>query len=205
MNRNERASSRAAAGTLATRHVTVNGGHRAVHGPVGSRARVTHGMVFMAILVAVDAPEPDGSSIAASNRDEAVHRWPGARSNPDGLYSWTGGTRWMHNVTQTGTPVEVIFSEVDEMWGVPVDDIAASSATLDRPYVGRPVHVADTRLQAWLLDLDGMRVAILVKSFTDSDPALVAEAEAIVESIRVESTESGHRLVFRLLEGWDSG
>jgi hypothetical protein len=111
----------------------------------------------------------------------------------------------MHNVTPAGTPVEVIFGEAGETWAIPVEDIASASVTLDGPYVGRPVRVADTRLQAWLIDLDGMRVAILVKSFTDSDPALVAEAEAIIESIRVESTESGHRLVFRLLEGWDSG
>jgi hypothetical protein len=111
----------------------------------------------------------------------------------------------MHNVTHAGTPVEISCGEADEAWAILVGDIASASGDLDGRFVGRPVHVADTRVQAWLLDLDGKRVAILVKSFTDSDPALVAEAEAIIESIRAEPTESGHRLVYRLLEGWDSG
>ncbi|HZW01218.1 MAG TPA: hypothetical protein VFF55_06580 [Candidatus Deferrimicrobium sp.] len=59
---------------------------------------------------------------------------------------------------------------------------------------------------AWLIDVDGARVAVIIKSFPDSDPALVAEAEAVVESIRVEPTRAGasHR-VFSLPEGWDSG
>ena len=59
--------------------------------------------------------------------------------------------------------------------------------------------------ELWLLDIDGTRVAIQLDSFPDTDPALLAEARAVIESIVVEPTESGHRLVFRLLEGWDSG
>ena len=57
----------------------------------------------------------------------------------------------------------------------------------------------------WLLDVEGTRIAVLLDSFPDTDPALVVEARAVIESIVVEPTESGHRLVFRLLEGWDSG
>ena len=68
-----------------------------------------------------------------------------------------------------------------------------------------PARVLDLPTEVWLLDVEGTRVAILLSSFPDTDPALVAEAQAVIESIVVEPTESGHRLVFRLLEGWDSG
>jgi hypothetical protein len=188
-----------------------------MHDAIGSPGRAARGVLLVAILAATVAPatsvalaadaspEP-GASTADAPSGEVVHGWPGARRNPDGLYSWTGGPRWMHNVTHAGAPVEIIFGEADEAWAIPVEDIASASVDLDGPFVGRPVHVADTRLQAWLLDLDGDRVAILVKSFTDSDPALVVEAEAIIESIRVDRSDAGvPRLVFRLLEGWDSG
>ena len=60
----------------------------------------------------------------------------------------------------------------------------------------------DVQTQMWLLDIDGTRVAILLNSFPDTDPALVAEAEAVIESIVVEPAgdEAVRRLVFRLLD-----
>ena len=64
---------------------------------------------------------------------------------------------------------------------------------------------AEVHTEMWLLDVEGTRVAILLDSYPDTDPALVDEARAVIESIVVEPTDSGHRLVFRLLEGWDSG
>ena len=63
----------------------------------------------------------------------------------------------------------------------------------------------DARTETWLLDVDGTVVVILLDSYPDTDPSLVAEARAVIESIVAEPTDSGHRLVFRLLEGWDSG
>ena len=48
-------------------------------------------------------------------------------------------------------------------------------------------------------------VAMVLDWFAATDPALVTEARAVIESIVADPTESGHRLVFRLMEGWDSG
>jgi hypothetical protein len=82
-----------------------------------------------------------------------------------------------------------------------------AGADLDGPYSETPELAADVRLHAWLLDVDGTRVVVIVKSFPDTDPSLAAEAKAIVESIRVEpiGTGSGRRVVFSLPAGWDSG
>ena len=57
------------------------------------------------------------------------------------------------------------------------------------------------------MDVDGAQVAIIIRSFPDTPPALVDEAEAVVESITVRPTEDGDgsRLVFELQDGWDSG
>ena len=51
------------------------------------------------------------------------------------------------------------------------------------------------------------QVVFLVRSSSDAPPALVAEAEAVIESIRAEPTETsaGYRLVFELPAGWDNG
>jgi hypothetical protein len=72
----------------------------------------------------------------------------------------------------------------------------------DAPF-DRPARVGNAEM--WLLDVEGTRVAIVLDSYPDTDPALVDEARAVIESIVVEPTDSGHRLVFRLLAGWDSG
>ncbi len=72
----------------------------------------------------------------------------------------------------------------------------------DGPF-DRPARMGSTEM--WLLDVEGSRVAIVLDSYVYTDPALVDEARAVIESIVVEPTETGHRLVFWLLEGWDSG
>ncbi len=86
-------------------------------------------------------------------------------------------------------------------------DIGLAGADLDGPYSEIPEPAVDVRLQTWLLDIDGSRVVVIVKSFPDTDPSLVAEAKAIVESIYVEpgGDGGGRRVVFSLPAGWDSG
>jgi hypothetical protein len=136
----------------------------------------------------------------------AIRGWPGARSgnNPAGLYSWfPGGRRWMHNVGG----VEITFDTLDEPYDLPVETVAVAGADLGGPYPAVPERVADVRLQAWRLDVGDSRVVVVVKSFPHTPPSLVAEAEAVVESIRVEPADNilGYRLVFELPGGWDSG
>jgi hypothetical protein len=145
----------------------------------------------------------------APDASSTVHGWVGARGGPAGLYSWPeGGRSWMHNVSVEGSgPIEITFGTLDAPYGIPVDDIGLAGAHLAGSYRERPERVTDVRMQAWILDVDASRVVIIVKAFPDTAPALVAEAEAIVRSIRVErsDTSAGHRLVFELPAGWDSG
>jgi hypothetical protein len=90
-------------------------------------------------------------------------------------------------VPDEGTSVELSFTTVPEPFELPP----------------RPTGV---RVRTWLVDLDGQTVAITVRSRRDAPPALVDEAEAIVESVRVDlDGPGGPRLLFDLTEGWDVG
>jgi hypothetical protein len=148
---------------------------------------------------------------------ETVHGWPGGNPAPAGLYAWNvkdtyknwRRLNWMHKVPETGGSVELTFFA-----GTPPDRPTIESHAVWRPYVmedgpfDHPTRMDnDVRTEIWLLDVEGMRVAILLDSFSETDPALLAEARAVVDSIVVEpSTEDAPpRLVFRLEEGWDAG
>jgi hypothetical protein len=161
------------------------------------------GTVSGAALATDASPEPISSPVDASPVAETIHGWPGTRSEPGGLYSWVlpangrSWTSWMHKVPATWTDtapnsVELTFYAAEPLAPLPVMGHAAR-------------YSPDVHTEMWLFDVDGTMVAILIDSFPDTDSALVAEARAVVESIVIEPTESGHRLVFRLLEGWDSG
>jgi hypothetical protein len=78
---------------------------------------------------------------------------------------------------------------------------------LGGPFTDAPERRADVRVQAWFVDLDGQTVVIMVKSLPNTPPGLVAEAEAVVASIRVDRDcgGAGPRLLFDLPEGWDTG
>jgi hypothetical protein len=151
--------------------------------------------------VEMDAsPEPGAPPVDASPVAETVHGWPGTRSEPAGLYSWAlpaRGRSWMHKVPATWTGAAPNSVELTFYAAKPLDllEIMGHAAR----------YSPDVRTEMRLLDVEGTMVAILIDSFPDTDPALVAEARAVVESIVIEPRDSGHRLVFRLLEGWDSG
>jgi hypothetical protein len=103
----------------------------------------------------------------------------------------------MHKVPATWTDTAPNSVELTFYAAEPLDPI---------PVMGHAARYGpDVHTEMWLFEVDGTMVAILIDSFPDTDPALVAEARAVVESIVVEPTDPGHRLVFRLLEGWDSG
>ncbi len=193
----------------------------------GSRVGSARGVLLVAILtatfvpassvvLATDAsPGPGVSPVEASPVAEAVSGWPGTRAEPAGLYSWTlrsPGRVWMHKVPEGWTStapnsVELTFhaKEAADGPGMMESSLAMRAWWAEGRFDEHPARVLDVHTEVWLLDVDGTRVAILLDSFPDTDPALVAEARAVIDSIVVEPTESGYRLVFRLLEGWDSG
>jgi hypothetical protein len=138
-----------------------------------------------------------------------VNGWPGARSEPAGLYSWTpGGRGWMHKGVEGSGSVELSFQVFDAEPGAgPVAEIGELGSDLDGTYTKQPQLVADVRLQSWMMGMGDQRILLIVKSYRDTAPAMIAEAEAVIESIRAEPTQSdaGYRLVFELEDGWDSG
>ena len=149
---------------------------------------------------------------------EPIHGWPEPRGVEPGLYSFEakpGNRSWMHRLPKTSLTdaldsVELTFyaAEAADLPVTTASNVLGRSLWDDGPFKGHPARVLDVQSQVWLLDIDGTRVAILLDSFPDTDPNLVAEAEAVIESIVVEPAGDGGppRLVFRLLEyGWDSG
>lgn len=184
---------------------------------VASAVMIVFAMVLVASQSASLAQDPEDPAPTPDETFAAIRGWPGARpgQNPAGLYSWFEGSRgWMHRVPTGWTDAAPNSVELRFVSGSPQgpDIPELESSAVDRSWwddrvFGEPVPVLDVRTQVWLLDVDGRRVAILLDSFPNTDPALVAEAEAIVESIRVEPADhsSGYRLVFELPSGWDSG
>jgi hypothetical protein len=150
---------------------------------------------------------------------ETVHGWPGIEHAPAGLYSWsvrpTSGwqrSNWMHKILADDTGDALNLVELNFHAGPLDDQPPIESHAIRRAWwledadLDRPTRVGDeVRTESWVLDVEDMRVLILLASYPDTDPALVDEARAVIESIVVEPTDSGQRLVFRLLEGWDSG
>jgi hypothetical protein len=183
-----------------------------MHHPDGIRAgRLLASLAAALALVTTGSVSASLAEDPSSSPEQAaeVHGWVGGRAAPAGLYSWReGGRSWMHKIPESGSgSVEITFGTLESPYGIPMGDIGRAGADLDRPYSEDPELAADVHLQAWLLDVDGTRVVVILKSFSDTEPALVAEAQAIVESIYVESTGigSGRRVVFSLPAGWDSG
>jgi len=59
--------------------------------------------------------------------------------------------------------------------------------------------------QVWIADIGGSTVVIRLEAEPDTPAAMVAEAHAIIESLRREPDGDGFMLTFTLPEGWDSG
>ena len=152
------------------------------------------------------SPSAPAASAAPSER---VFGWPDTDTNGPGLYSWDGATcgrnvnrncsiGWMHNGYGSG--------DVD----ITVGSAFATS-------IGRGVTVAghdaryrrlDALREQWIVDIDGTFIAIQVIAEPGTSEADLAEAHAIIDSMRTQPRDNdlGFRLVFRLATGdWDSG
>jgi hypothetical protein len=143
-----------------------------------------------------------------------VHGWPGSNpgNNLAGIYTWTPGrsdrSNWMHKYFQGSGEVQITIQEVDPAAfpvNFPVKDLGMLGFYIPGPYSTSPQSLGDVR--AWIMDVGGSQVVILMQSSPDAPPAAIAEGEAVIDSISVEPTESeaGYRLVFELEGGWDNG
>jgi hypothetical protein len=179
---------------------------------------------LLASVAATGALVAAGAASAALAQDPSpmtssgppvVQGWVGTRIAPAGLYSWTVGDkrRWMHKVPAAWPSegsVEITIGTVDEQADRPAaHGILGEEMKPGSGYTEVPEPVADTRFRTWIMGIDGSLVAVVVKSYADTSPEFLAEAEAIVRSIYVEPQPKaagvGRRVVFTLPAGWDSG
>jgi hypothetical protein len=135
-----------------------------------------------------------------------VHGWPGARGGPAGLYSWdVRHDSWMHNPNDASIGVSITFSaSANDYESGPT---AAVVAGYDGTYQELPISADGIRTELWIVDIEGTRVTITVEAQPSTTAAELAEAHAIIGSIRSEPTEggAGFRLIFMSPGGWDSG
>jgi len=154
------------------------------------------------------APIPTESQSAASPPVEPpiVHGMPGSREGPAGEYSWTPGTRgWMHKVHSDSIGVSIEFSASANAYES--GPTAVTVAGYEGTYQELPISADGIRTQRWIVDIEDRRVTITVMAYPGTTAAQLAEAHAIIESIRIgpQETGAGMRLIFTLPAGWDSG
>jgi hypothetical protein len=158
------------------------------------------------------SPPPTPTSTPSQSADSPavespiVSGWPGVWENPPGQYSWQQGDRgWMHKIAGNSVGVIITFSPSANAYES--GPTAVTVAGYDATYQELPVGADGVRKQVWIVDIDETRFTITIESPPSTSAANLAEAEAIVDSIRHEPTETGARfmLTFTLPAGWDSG
>jgi hypothetical protein len=144
-------------------------------------------------------------STSAAVGGQNVQGWPGARTNGAGLYSWDmGGDAWMHHATDSSVGVSITFSTSANAYesGPTRVTVAGCSGTYQKLSLG-----SDGTTEVWIVEMGSKRVTILVQAPRTATPAQLAEAYAIIQSIRYEPAPFGVglALIFSLPDGWDSG
>ena len=124
--------------------------------------------------------------------------------NRAGRYSWDGRKSWMHNPHDHDIGVSIIFSALANHYESGPNAITV--AGYDGTYQELPTGRDGVRTEIWLVDIDGTRVTFTVEAQPGTTAAELAEAHAILGSIRSEPTDGARiRLTFTLPKGWDSG
>jgi hypothetical protein len=157
--------------------------------------------------------QDDLQAIVASFRIAPfVHGWPGGRENPPGRYSWGSGSNtrsgvygFMHNgyqVLEEGQGVAMVFGSSSDL-----DSDATAVIVAGYPGTYRELIGTDgSRTERWEMEIEGRTLTITLEAEPNTTAAQLAEAHAIIESIRYEPTETGSfRVTFTLPFGWDSG
>jgi hypothetical protein len=152
-------------------------------------------------------PQPSGSTAPApSPVSTDLIQWsvPGPRGGRAGRYAWVpGDPGWMHN-PGNGPGVDLSFTVLQaRVRRDPTNVLVAGHVA---SYEEHPNATGGlTRL--WVVEIDGTTIAIRVESSADTVESDIAEAQAIVASIRVEQDTNalGFMLSFLSPGGWDSG
>jgi hypothetical protein len=171
-----------------------------------------------------DSPAPTPASSAArspaASPSEKVGGWPATSANGPGLYSWGSGAcassncayGFMHN-GNSSADVAITIRAIPEP---PVAPGASAATIAGHTGLYRPNVDADPstdiaglgRLEEWIVDIDGTSVMITLYAEPYTTDGHLAEAHAIIESMRYEPQTNplGFRLVFRIVTSdWDSG
>ena len=144
---------------------------------------------------------------------DVAYGWPDTTHNSPGVYSWDGSQcgrlpsvgpdscniGFMHNGYGSG--------DVEIRFGVLPGGLAAGEAVT---IAGRDgTYRRDTDQQeVWAVDIEGTTMAFYVSARPGTSETDLAEAHAIIDSIRAEPQDNdrGFRLVFTLeTDDWDSG
>lgn len=159
--------------------------------------------------LASQAPVSRTVTPSAGPGSERVYGWPDTSANKAGLYSWNGSgcgrycnSGWMHNGYGSGNleiRIDVVPAGSEAIEGGSAATVAGHDAIHRR---------INDREEVWLVDIEGKTIAIHLTTEPDTSRAELAEAYAIIDSMRTEARDNGlgFRLVFRLAtEDWDSG
>jgi hypothetical protein len=161
-------------------------------------------------------PASEGEVFDRIAQGESVIGWPTTGRNHGGIYSFDGSTcgvvpgsscsmspegAWMHNGYGSGA-VNIYLQVLPEA--------ASGGEGAAVPFLG---HVGryrriDDRREGWVVDLAGSTIFIRLRAEPGASRADIADAHAIVDSMRVEPMDSylGFRIVFILTNNdWDSG
>ena len=108
-------------------------------------------------------------------------------------------------------PVEIPGLVAVQAW------LAEDGTIVGRPAPGEsPLPSPYKTTQTWMMDMEGRAVAIDLTTYPDTTPALLAEAEAVIRSVRPRQPDGAatpapsgypslfHGFVFELTPGWDA-
>ena len=155
-------------------------------------------------------PITSSAPAASATEGEVVQGWPTTRQNPAGVYSWDGSTcagtncivGFMHNGYGSGS-VDVTIERAGE--GATADEGAEAMTVAGHDGIYQRI---DARTEEWIVNIEGTTIAIRLKAEGSTTPTELAEAHAIIGSMRTEKrdTNLGFRLIFTLTtDDWDSG
>lgn len=142
---------------------------------------------------------------------DVVPGWPDTSENAAGVYSWDGSTcsstycgpiGFMHNGYGSG---KVRITIETHRNGRTTDDGAKPTTIAGQDGTYRRI---DARLEEWVATIEGTTVAIRLEARPGASKADLAEAHAVIESMRTKPQDNdlGFMLVFTLTtDDWDSG
>jgi hypothetical protein len=145
---------------------------------------------------------------------EVVRGWPDTTHNPAGVYSWDGSrcrtsrssctSGAMHNGWPPPGPADVEI-RIQQVPAGGITDGATAATVAGRDGIYRRI---DPRREWWIADIEGTTIAITLEARPSASQTDLAEAHAIIGSMRTEPRDNplGFRLVFTLAtDDWTSG